>query len=67
MLDIVVLRTWKMFSVKSLSPNTHVLTLESSSVASFLVLGGGGARPRNVPTKKIYVLMLRERAKRASA
>ena len=33
------------------------------SVASFLVWGGGGgARPPNVPTKIIYVLILRERA-----
>ena len=39
-----------------------------TSVASLLVLGGGGgARPPNVPTKIIYVLILRERAKRASA
>ena len=36
-----------------------------TSVASFLVLGGGGARPPNVPTKNYIIL--RERAKRASA
>ena len=33
-----------------------------TSVASFWVLGGGGARPPNVPTKIIYVFILRERA-----
>ena len=40
--------------------------IPSSIVASFLLLGGGGARPPNVPTgKKNHVV--RERAKRASA
>ena len=37
-----------------------------SSVASFLVLGGGGQDPE-MYRQKIYVLILRERAKRASA
>ena len=39
--------------------------VQCSSVASFLVFvrgGGGGARPPNVPTQIIYVLILRERA-----
>ena len=43
-----------------------VVGIPVSSVASFLVLGGGGARPRNVATK-IYRRISRERAKRASA
>ena len=41
-----------------------------SSVASFLLLGGGGGQdPPNVPTEKknVYVVYMRERAKRMSA
>ena len=40
--------------------STVLLSLVCSSVASFFGIGGGGARPLNVPTKK--VLILRERA-----
>ena len=35
-----------------------------TSVASFLVLGGGGARPPNVPTK-MYIYCASERSERA--
>ena len=40
-----------------------VSVIYSSSVASFLVLGGGGggARPRNVPTKNMYLYCASER------
>ena len=41
--------------------NLFTNILYATSVASFLVWGGG-ARPPNVPTKIIYVLILRERA-----
>ena len=43
------------------SGNVCVVT----SVASFLVLGGGGKTPKC--TDKMYIIILRERAKRASA
>ena len=42
------------------------LWYDASSVASFLVLGGGGQDPE-MYRQKIYVLILRERAKRTSA
>ena len=38
-----------------------------SSVASFLVLGGGGGQDPEMYRQKIYVLILRERAKQPSA
>ena len=38
-----------------------------SSVATFLVLQGGGGQDPEMCRQKIYVLILRERAKRASA
>ena len=44
------------------------LMVDASSVASFLVLGaGGGWQDPEMYRQKIYVLILRERAKRASA
>ena len=42
------------------------LWYDASSVASFLVLGAGGQDPE-MYRQNIYVLILRERAKRASA
>ena len=42
------------------------LWYDASSVASFLVLGAGAQDPE-MYRQKIYVLILRERAKRASA
>ena len=36
-----------------------------SSVASILVLGGGGARPPNVPTTNMYLYCASERSERA--
>ena len=43
------------------------LWYDASSVASFLVLGAGGGQDPELYRQKIYVLILRERAKRASA
>ena len=43
------------------------LWYDASSVASFLVLGAGGGQDPEMYRQKIYVLILRERAKRASA
>ena len=49
-------------------PYIYHLWYDASSVAlaSFLVLGGGGQDPE-MYRQKIYVLILRERAKRTSA
>ena len=52
--------------MKLITNRSTVYLVPSSSVASFLVLGGGGKTPKCTDTN-IYVLILRERAKRASA
>ena len=47
--------------------NMYHLWYDASSVASFLVLGAGGGQDSEMYRQNIYVLILRERAKRANA